>query len=49
LSIFHFKAAQFVGGFLLFDTGRNLLGQWQLQHVPTGVNRDSQTTPKERV
>jgi hypothetical protein len=21
----------------------------KLQHVPTGVNRDSQTTPKERV
>ena len=30
-------------------TGNGLTKQFELQHVPTGVNRDSQRTPKERV
>jgi hypothetical protein len=33
------------------STELNLLGQqgWELQRVPTGVNRDSQGAPAERV
>jgi hypothetical protein len=34
---------------VVFAFGGEDLEEAQLQHVPTGVNRDSQRTPKERV
>jgi hypothetical protein len=39
----HVSTTRGIGVFSLTQPG------WELQHVPTGVNRDSQGAPQERV